>query len=100
MFYLTVGGVQIYQKEFACAMLGGNCVQRSDCYPEDLTSIKGLCKKNRHNGVECCYRVKFPKKIQKCEEDFGGFCMNRCNEQLKRPADDCAGNEHCCVLVN
>lgn len=90
----------MYEKEFACAMLGGHCVQRQDCYPEELTSIKGLCRKNRNVGVECCYRIKFPKKIQKCEDDFQGACMSRCHEQLKRPADDCSDGEHCCVLVN
>lgn len=100
LHFSVVGGIKIYEKERLCALVGGSCVYRADCYPDELTSIKGLCTSNRHLGVECCYRIKFPKKIQKCEEDFQGACMSRCHPSLKRPADDCDSGLHCCVLVN
>lgn len=36
-----------------CAMVGGICVQSSDCLAP--TSKKGLCPSNQLFGVECCY---------------------------------------------
>lgn len=99
-FFKDIGGVKIYEKERLCALIGGSCVEKVNCYPGELASHKGLCPKNKYLGVECCYKVKLPKKVQKCEDDFYGACMERCHPLLKRPATDCAEGETCCALVN
>lgn len=37
-------------------MVGGICVQKEDCAEGQLTSTRGLCPFNQHDGVECCYQ--------------------------------------------
>uniref|UniRef100_A0A182FER9 Uncharacterized protein n=1 Tax=Anopheles albimanus TaxID=7167 RepID=A0A182FER9_ANOAL len=41
--------------ERPCAMLGGMCVQTSECNHRPANS--GLCPENAHLGVDCCYEV-------------------------------------------
>ncbi|XP_061502015.1 uncharacterized protein LOC4576735 isoform X1 [Anopheles gambiae] len=46
-------GVKLYKMERPCAMLGGMCVQTSECKQRPANS--GLCPENTHLGVDCCY---------------------------------------------
>ena len=43
----------MYNIDRDCAMLGGLCVEKSDCITS--TSRQGLCPSNQAKGVECCY---------------------------------------------
>lgn len=88
-------GVKLYKVERPCAMLGGLCVQTSEC--NHRTANSGLCPENAHLGVDCCYEVK-PAKNLTCHE-FRGACMDRCAQALQRPATDCTDEQTCCVLV-
>uniref|UniRef100_A0A2M3ZEF5 Putative secreted peptide n=1 Tax=Anopheles braziliensis TaxID=58242 RepID=A0A2M3ZEF5_9DIPT len=88
-------GVKLYKIERPCAMLGGMCVQTSECNHRPANS--GLCPENAHLGVDCCYEVK-PASNLTCHE-YLGACMNRCAEGLQRPATDCTDGQRCCVLV-
>lgn len=88
-------GVKLYKMERPCAMLGGMCVQTSEC--KSRPGKEGLCPENGHLGVDCCYEVK-PAKNLTCHE-YRGACMDRCAEGLQRPSVDCADGQMCCVLV-
>ncbi|ETN67195.1 hypothetical protein AND_001002 [Anopheles darlingi] len=88
-------GVKLYKMERPCAMLGGFCVQTSECNHRPANS--GLCPENGHLGVDCCYEVK-PASNLTCHE-YRGACMDRCAESLQRPAADCTDGQRCCVLV-
>uniref|UniRef100_A0A2M4C399 Putative secreted protein n=1 Tax=Anopheles marajoara TaxID=58244 RepID=A0A2M4C399_9DIPT len=88
-------GVKVYKIERHCAMLGGMCVQTSECNYRPANS--GLCPENAHLGVDCCYEVK-PASNLTCHE-YRGACMDRCAEGLQRPATDCGDTQRCCVLV-
>uniref|UniRef100_A0A182NJP4 WAP domain-containing protein n=1 Tax=Anopheles dirus TaxID=7168 RepID=A0A182NJP4_9DIPT len=88
-------GVKLYKMERPCAMLGGMCVQTSECKQRPATH--GLCPENGHLGVDCCYEVK-PAKNLTCHE-YRGACMDRCAQTLQRPASDCSDGQACCVLV-
>uniref|UniRef100_A0A182TMN0 Uncharacterized protein n=1 Tax=Anopheles melas TaxID=34690 RepID=A0A182TMN0_9DIPT len=81
--------------ERPCAMLGGMCVQTSECKQRPANS--GLCPENTHLGVDCCYEVK-PASNLTCHE-YRGACMERCAEELQRPSTDCTDGSKCCVLV-
>ncbi|XP_035916742.1 U-scoloptoxin(19)-Sm1a [Anopheles stephensi] len=88
-------GVKLYKMERPCAMLGGMCVQKSEC--NSRPGKEGLCPENGHLGVDCCYEVK-PAKNLTCHE-YRGACMDRCAEGLQRPSVDCTEGQMCCVLV-
>ncbi|XP_040154153.1 U-scoloptoxin(19)-Sm1a [Anopheles arabiensis] len=88
-------GVKLYKMERPCAMLGGMCVQTSECKQRPANS--GLCPENTHLGVDCCYEVK-PASNLTCHE-YRGACMERCAEELQRPSTDCTDGSKCCVLV-
>ncbi|XP_052860422.1 U-scoloptoxin(19)-Tl1a [Anopheles cruzii] len=88
-------GVRLYKMERPCAMIGGVCVQTSDC--KDRPGNSGLCPENAHLGVDCCYEIK-PANNLSCHE-YRGACMDRCNDRLQRPASDCNDGQKCCVLV-
>uniref|UniRef100_A0A182WWS4 Uncharacterized protein n=1 Tax=Anopheles quadriannulatus TaxID=34691 RepID=A0A182WWS4_ANOQN len=91
----TYLGVKLYKMERPCAMLGGMCVQTSECKQRPANS--GLCPENTHLGVDCCYEVK-PASNLTCHE-YRGACMERCAEELQRPSTDCTDGSKCCVLV-
>ncbi|XP_041771928.1 U-scoloptoxin(19)-Sm1a [Anopheles merus] len=88
-------GVKLYKMERPCAMLGGMCVQTSECKQRPANS--GLCPENTHLGVDCCYEVK-PASNLTCHE-YRGACMERCAAGLQRPSTDCTDGSKCCVLV-
>lgn len=52
-----ISGVKVYSMDRDCAMVGGVCIQSSDCVVP--TSKKGLCPSNQLFGVECCYEREY-----------------------------------------
>lgn len=53
---VVLQGVRVYPNDRQCVLVGGLCVQSSDC--TEPTSNKGLCPTSAHLGVECCYECK------------------------------------------
>lgn len=93
----TYLGVSVYKTEWPCARQGGLCVHRSDC--RSPTTKSGLCPESAHRGVECCYEV-LPSQLSLACTEYQGECMKHCNAiGLRRPANDCQEDEHCCVLT-
>ncbi|XP_034478772.1 uncharacterized protein LOC117785009 isoform X2 [Drosophila innubila] len=58
--YYMLQGVRVYPNDRQCSLVGGLCVQTSDC--TEPTSNKNLCPSSTHLGVECCYELK-PKYV-------------------------------------
>ncbi|XP_030380664.1 uncharacterized protein LOC115628609 isoform X2 [Scaptodrosophila lebanonensis] len=54
--YYMLQGVRVYPNDRHCALVGGLCVQSSDC--TEPTTNKGLCPSSSHLGAECCYEYK------------------------------------------
>ncbi|XP_031637725.1 uncharacterized protein LOC116351310 [Contarinia nasturtii] len=91
-------GVPVYTPSRECSMAGGICVQEGDCAKGQLVGYKlGLCE-DHEMGVECCYEV-IPREAP-CKQ-FGGKCTKNCKQNSLRQhlANDCTGDEICCVLV-
>uniref|UniRef100_A0A8D8AP57 (northern house mosquito) hypothetical protein n=1 Tax=Culex pipiens TaxID=7175 RepID=A0A8D8AP57_CULPI len=93
----TYLGVNVYKTEWPCARQGGLCVHRADC--QSPTTKSGLCPESAHRDVECCYEV-MPSQLSLPCNEYQGECMKHCNALgLRRPANDCQKDEHCCVLT-
>ncbi|KAL7736933.1 hypothetical protein ACLKA6_008798 [Drosophila palustris] len=92
-FYM-LQGVRVYPNDRQCSLVGGLCVQTSDC--TEPTSNKNLCPSSTHLGVECCYEL--PVRPAPCSQHMGA-CMDRCHQRLIRPGTDCENGQVCCVLV-
>ncbi|KAH8416219.1 hypothetical protein KR222_011555 [Zaprionus bogoriensis] len=92
--YYMVAGVRVYHHDRQCILLGGLCVQSSDC--KLPTTNKGLCPSTTHLGVECCY--EFVPKLAPCRQ-YGAECMDWCNPGVRQNSTDCTDGQFCCILM-
>ncbi|XP_045760466.1 U-scoloptoxin(19)-Tl1a-like [Maniola jurtina] len=97
--YVKVGREVPYsEQELPCLSKGGTCVQAGDCPLGNLEKMQGLCPSGPNQPSECCYGL--PLSATSCRAQ-GGQCFVRSYScAIRNRADDCAENEHCCILVN